>query len=64
VRADLYDVKGRLVAALHDGPAAAGTFAVHWNGAGRNGEPAASGVYFVRVRAPGFEESARVVKVR
>jgi hypothetical protein len=64
VRADLYDVKGRLVAALHDGPAAAGTFAVHWNGADRNGEPAASGVYFVKVRAPGFEESARVVKVK
>ncbi|HEU4333159.1 MAG TPA: carboxypeptidase regulatory-like domain-containing protein [Candidatus Eisenbacteria bacterium] len=64
VRADLYDVKGRLVAPLHDGPAPAGTFGVRWNGETRQGEPAGSGVYFVRVRGPGFDRTARVVKVK
>jgi hypothetical protein len=51
VRLSVYDAAGRLVAVLKDGPALAGTTRVSWDGRGRGGAPAATGVYFYRLVA-------------
>jgi len=49
----VYDVTGRLVSTLVDGPLAAGQHVVTWNGTGRGGKRLASGIYFARLEAGG-----------
>ena len=70
LRVQLFDVRGALVATLHDdgaGVSAAGARVFDWDGASRQGTVAASGTYFVRVvaapLAPGAREQSAVAKV-
>ncbi len=51
VRAGVYDLRGRLVALLHDGTRPPGIHEVHWDGLGGQG-PAAGGVYLLRISTP------------
>src|SRR5262249_17433230 len=46
VRLRVFDIAGRLVASLEDGPENAGEHAVAWDGRTRAGARAGSGVYF------------------
>jgi len=48
-RLAVLDVSGREVATLADGPFAAGTHSVRWNGRDGSGQRARPGLYFVRV---------------
>lgn len=48
----VYDVSGRLVRTLIDGPEPAGTRSVTWNGRDDAGRTTASGVYFYRLDTP------------
>ncbi len=50
-RIDLYDLLGRRVRRLHDGPLAAGRHALPWNGRDDAGAPVAGGIYLAMVRA-------------
>ena len=59
VRADLLDVRGRLVTRLHDGWLVAGPHRLRWRD-----DDAPSGAYVVRVRALGGQESMAVTVVR
>ena len=59
VRVEAFDLLGRRVAVLHDGPLAAGTHRLVLDGTGL---PA--GVYVVRSTANGFDETRRVVIIR
>jgi len=60
----IYDVEGRLVRTLVEGPQAAGKRrSVDWNGVRDGGGRVASGVYFGRLQAAGFEQSIRIVLV-
>lgn len=64
VTVTIHDVTGRVVAHLDEGRAPAGEErVVRWNGTARNGERAASGVYFVRVATPHEIATVKVVKV-
>ncbi|MFM7231552.1 MAG: carboxypeptidase regulatory-like domain-containing protein [bacterium] len=58
---ELYDVGGRRVRVLHDGPMAAGTQSLVWDGRRSNGAKAHTGVYFVRAQLDGFERVTRFV---
>ncbi|MBD3221941.1 SUMF1/EgtB/PvdO family nonheme iron enzyme, partial [bacterium] len=49
VRLGIYDVRGRLVASLVDGPMAGGEHAVVWHGRDDAGQTVSSGTYFVRM---------------
>ncbi len=64
VRLSIYDLKGRLVARLVDGPLAPGTHGVEWSGLDGAGRPAASGVYLYRLETPGGRCERRMVLVR
>lgn len=57
----VYDVKGRLVRTLVDGPQSAGEKSVMWNGRNSQGHPVATGVYFYRMTAPGFAMTKKMV---
>ena len=63
-RVSIYDVKGRRVRVLHDGPAPVGTNRVDWNGRDDRGARVAAGVYFARVATPGEERSVKLVRLR
>jgi len=64
VRLRVVDVTGREVAFLAGGRQAAGAHAATWNGRDAAGAAAASGVYFIRLSAPGEEAAARVFLFR
>ncbi|MEF8941156.1 MAG: T9SS type A sorting domain-containing protein, partial [Salinivenus sp.] len=64
VRLAIYDVLGRRVQVLADGPKRAGFHRLQWQGEGRDGRPVASGVYFARLVAGSTTQTERLVVVR
>ena len=60
VRLAIYDVGGRLVRVLVDKFQAAGAKRFAWNGRDGGRRRVASGVYFLRMRAPGFEQTLKM----
>ncbi|MEJ2722479.1 MAG: FlgD immunoglobulin-like domain containing protein, partial [bacterium] len=57
----VYDVNGRLVRTLRSGVETAGKKSVTWDARDNNGARVASGVYFYRLVAPGFDETHKMV---
>jgi hypothetical protein len=57
----IYDVNGKLVRTLVDGPQTAGQKAATWNGRDYRGRGVASGIYFYRLRAPGYEKTLKML---
>ena len=57
----IYDVAGRLIAQLYDGPATAGVHQLVWDGSVPSGMAAAAGVYFYRLES---EEGAGKEELR
>ena len=62
-RAEVFDLRGRRVAAIVDRDLAAGSFAGAWDGRSRGGL-AVPGTYYLRLRLPGFAETRRFVITR
>ncbi len=60
----IYDVSGTLVRTLLDGPQTAGQKSVTWNGKDSRGRSVASGVYFYRLQAPGYEKTLKMILVQ
>jgi flagellar hook assembly protein FlgD len=46
----VYDVRGRQIITLWNGPRSAGRHSVTWNGTDSTAQPAANGIYFVHLR--------------
>lgn len=64
VRVDIFDVSGRLVRTLVHGVEEPGQKTVVWDGTDNNGRATASGVYFCRVQASGYERTSKVALVK
>ncbi len=64
VQIEVYDVRGRRVKSLVNGRMPPGRHEAHWNGTDEQGQAAASGLYFLRMRAGGTEMTRRVTIVR
>jgi hypothetical protein len=60
----VYDIRGARVATLLDSQRPAGTNEVVWNGLDDTGTPVSSGVYFVRLDAPGSASTRKIVLVK
>lgn len=60
----IFDVRGALVRRLDPGELPAGRHAIAWDGRNEAGEPARSGVYFVRARAGSWGASLRLALLR
>ncbi len=58
---EIYDVGGRRVRVLHEGPLAAGSRPLEWDGRRHSGAQAHTGVYLVRARLDGRESVTRFV---
>ena len=61
VSLSIYDVAGRLVRTLVDSMQNAGDKWVTWDGRNAEGERVATGVYYYRMRAPGFEMTKKMI---
>ena len=64
VQLAVYDVMGRKVAMLVDGPVAAGEHEVRWNGRSADGRSVASGVYLLRLEAGDRVATRRLTVVK
>jgi hypothetical protein len=61
IRLTVYDARGRVVRALHDGGLAAGAHSVQWDGKEDSGQSVASGVYICRLEADRWVQSRKMV---
>jgi hypothetical protein len=59
----VYDVGGRLVRRLVEGLRPAGAQTIIWDGRDDNGRSTAAGIYFIRLRSAGHEESRRILRL-
>jgi hypothetical protein len=64
VRLVVFGVNGRLVRTLVDGHQSSGRKEVTWEGRDDFGRPVASGIYFVKMDAPGYQHTHKVVLQR
>jgi len=64
VTVQIFDVGGRLLRTLVQGPQMAGSKLVLWDGRDNRGQLATSGVYFVRMRTAGFVQSRKIVLIK
>jgi endonuclease I len=64
VNLSVYDVSGRLTAVLVDGDLDSGVHRAVWNGRDSDGRPAASGVYFCRMKAADFNATRKLVLLK
>jgi hypothetical protein len=64
VRLAAYDLSGRLVSRLYDGPHAAGAGSVVWHARGEKGGALAPGVYLLRLEASGESVARKVTLAR
>jgi len=60
----IYDVSGRLVRTLVDGPRTTGVHRVQWDGTDDRGRTARSGIYFAKLEAGTVKRSERVLLMR
>ncbi len=60
----IYEVSGRLVRTLADRVETPGKKTAIWDGHSNQGQRVASGVYFFRMTAPGFEKTSRMVMMK
>jgi hypothetical protein len=64
VRIEIYNVYGQKIRSLANEQKAAGSYSVTWDGRKDNGESAASGVYFYRLAAGGFQQTRKMALLR
>jgi len=60
----VYDVSGRLVRTLVEGPLAAGPHGSSWDGRDDRGRPVSSGIYFLRLQRGSFVKVRKMVLAR
>ncbi len=60
----IYNVKGQLVKTLADGEKPPGFYQVGWHGRSDRGMPVASGVYFVRMDAPRYTQTRKIILLK
>ena len=64
VELTIYNLLGQPVAVLVQGPSAAGTFSVRWDGRDQAGRAATSGVYLYQLRADEYTEVRKLLLLR
>jgi hypothetical protein len=64
VRLEVFDLMGQRVRTLVNGTSPAGSYRVHWDGAGEDGQRLPSGMYFIRLNSESTHATQRVVLVQ
>lgn len=61
VSLEVFDPNGRIIATLIDGDLEAGHHNARWEGRNAHGEAVANGIYFYRLRTPGFAQTRKLI---
>lgn len=61
---EIYNVEGKRIKTVFSGHGSRGYAVFRWDGRDSRGHEAASGVYFLRVRADGISRSEKIFKIR
>lgn len=64
VSISVYNVEGQLVKLLHSERKDSGIYSVDWDGRNSDGQAAASGIYFVQMRAGAFKDTIKILLLR
>lgn len=64
IRVDVFDLRGRRIARLWDGPVSAGALQLRWNAVSDAGVPVASGLYMLRLQTPETILTTKVIYAR
>jgi flagellar hook assembly protein FlgD len=64
VEISVFDVNGRVVKTLIDGVVDAGENALTWDGTDNRGNPVGAGIFWMKMRTPGYESTKRMVVMR
>jgi hypothetical protein len=64
VRAEVFDARGRRIAIVLDRDLGAGPHVGAWDGRTPGGAGAETGLYYLRLRLPGYERSRAIVIAR
>lgn len=64
VSIEIYDVTGRLVRSLHRSPTHAGVFKIPWDLRSNAGGSVGTGIYFVQMSSPNFNQATRFAVIR
>lgn len=64
VKLAVFDIRGRMIAALVDREVQAGNYSVQWDGRDTAGRQVASGVYFYRMQAGSFSNIRKMVLLK
>lgn len=64
VRLGIYDLGGRLIRILADGPLSANRYTLTWDGRDAADREAANGVYFIRLDTKRRRQSGRLMRLR
>jgi hypothetical protein len=60
----IYNLLGRRVATLLDGPVNGGYLEIVWDATDDSGQPVASGIYFYRLETVDFSETRRMMLLK
>jgi len=60
----IFDVLGKIVRTLVDGPQKRGVYKISWNGTDNIGKPVSSGTYLYRLKSEDFEESKKMTLIK
>ena len=60
----IYDIAGREVKMLAQGPQLSGTYDTHWDGTDRDGDLVAGGMYFARLQTGEFQRVVKMLYLR
>ncbi|MEO0126293.1 MAG: C25 family cysteine peptidase [candidate division WOR-3 bacterium] len=64
VELKIYDISGRLVKTLVNGPQKAGQHKIYWNGKDEKGRFVSSGIYFYELKASNFCKTRKMILLR
>ena len=60
----IFNVSGQLVRTLVDAPLGAGDYSVTWDGRNDLGAQVATGIYYYRIDAPGFNQTRKMALLK
>jgi flagellar hook assembly protein FlgD len=64
VRVAIYDMQGRVVRSLADGPLGAGAHSLTWDGLDATARPVPGGMYFARVETNAGAQTRKIAMLR
>lgn len=64
VQINIYNISGEYIKSLVNGIISPGTYSLNWNGKDKNGLPLPSGIYFIQMKAPDYQNTRQILLLK